>query len=147
MTTEETFRILIVDDEPFMRRTIRAMLRRIGCPFVAEATDGETALALINDEKPDVVLCDLAMKPMGGLEFVRRLRGGADPTLRDLPVIMLTSTADPSAVQASAKAGISGYLVKPVSPKQLADRLDRIFKGKRLPDGTVPSIASSGHFC
>ena len=146
MTNEETFRILVVDDEPFMRRTVRAMLRRIGCPFVEEAHDGEAALASVAREKPDLVLCDIDMKPMGGLKFVRRLRNNADPALRDLPVIMLTSYADPGVVQAAAKLGISGYLVKPVSPKLLADRLDRMFKGKRLPPGATISPASTANF-
>ena len=147
MTTDGGLHILIVDDEPFIRRTVRAMLSRVGCPYAEEAEDGERALSYIEMSKPDLVLCDLEMKPMGGLEFVRRLREHANPALRDLPVIMLTSDADPKSVQTAAKFAISGYLVKPVSPKQLADRVDRIFKGRRIdPSAVVATPRVTRHF-
>ena len=121
-------RILILDDEPFMRRTIKAMLRVVGRFAVTEAGDGETALRLLPTARPDVVLCDISMEPMNGLQFVQRLRSHSDPRLRAMAVVMLTVHADEPTIQAVADLGINGYLVKPISPKLLGDRLGAIFR-------------------
>ena len=73
MSDREPPRILIVDDEPFMRTTVKAMLRMIGRFLVMDATDGTDALAKVSSFKPDLIICDIGMTPMGGIEFVDRL--------------------------------------------------------------------------
>jgi CheY-like chemotaxis protein len=127
-------RILIVDDEPFMRRTIKAVLRVIDHFVVAEADDGDFALGLLIEFKPDVVLCDVAMPRMGGLEFVAQLRKHPDVTLRGTPVIMLTGHSRETTVIAAVRLQVSGYLIKPISPKLLGARLQDILgKGQAIP--------------
>jgi two-component system chemotaxis response regulator CheY len=133
MNNLQGLRILIVDDERFMRSTIKAALRVVGCLDIAEAADGETALRLVGEYKPDLVLCDIGMEPMTGLQFVKRLRNHANPALREIPIVMVTAHADASTVLKAADLGIAGYLVKPISPKQLEDRLRAIFR-HRQPD-------------
>jgi two-component system chemotaxis response regulator CheY len=110
----------VVDDEPFMRRTIKAVLRMAGKFLVEEADDGDAALALIPTFKPDIVLCDVRMPRVGGLQFVEQLRGHREASLRDIPAIMLTVNADEATVLNASRLKVSSYLVKPVSPKQLA---------------------------
>ena len=78
MSELEGRRILVVDDEPFMRRTIKAVLRVIDQFVIAEADNGVVALGLLAEFKPDVVLCDVAMPHMDGLEFVAQLREHPD---------------------------------------------------------------------
>lgn len=124
-------RVMIVDDEPFMRRTIRAMLRVVGPCIVSEAGDGEEALRLVAAEKPDVILCDINMAPMSGPEFVQALRQHREPKIRDIAVVMLTVTADEATVRGVAPLGVQGYLIKPVSPKQIAERFNVIFRARR----------------
>jgi two-component system chemotaxis response regulator CheY len=136
----DDLRILIVDDEPFMRRTIRAMLRAVGRFIVAEAGDGETALALLATHKPDVVLCDIGMEPMTGLQFVQRLRDHPQHALRDTVVVMVTMHSDAATVRNAVHLDIKGYLVKPISPKQIADRLHIIFRD-RQPDSSASNVA------
>jgi two-component system, chemotaxis family, chemotaxis protein CheY len=106
-------KVLVVDDEPFMRRTIKAVLRMAGKFLVEEADDGDAALALLPTFKPDIVLCDVQM-----------LRGHREAALRDTPVIMLTGNPDEATVLNATRLKVSGYLVKPVSPKQLAARIE-----------------------
>jgi two-component system chemotaxis response regulator CheY len=119
-------RILIVDDEPFLRTTVRLVLRQVGRFEVADADDGETALAKIDKFRPDLILCDIGMGGMSGLDFVARLRRLPDPKLARTPVVMLTADADVATVQEAIKAGVNGYLVKPVSAKMLAARLEQL---------------------
>ena len=88
MSDLEGLRILVVDDEPFMRMTIKAVLRAIGRVVVAEADDGDTALNLVGEFKPNVVLCDITMPRMGGLQFVAHLRESPDPAARSTPVVI-----------------------------------------------------------
>ena len=123
MTGLGDLRVLVVDDEPFMRATIKQMLRHIRVTAVEEAGDGQSALDSIAVFKPDLILCDIGMKPMGGLEFVRRLREHPDASRRETSVVMLTVTGDEKVVKEAARLRISGYMVKPISTVQLGARL------------------------
>lgn len=133
MTSMDGIKILIVDDEPFMRTTIKAVLRAAGRFEVLEADDGDVALARIERQKPDVVLCDITMARVGGLRFVELLRRHPEAQMRETPVIILTGRAEASTVIAAAKLQINGYLVKPVSPKQIADQLQKVLATSRGP--------------
>jgi two-component system, chemotaxis family, chemotaxis protein CheY len=128
-------RILIIDDDGFMRRTIRAMLRAIDSFVVTEAEGGEVALALLGNDRPDVILCDIGMAPMDGLQFVKLLRAHPNPLVRETAVVVVTGHAEQTMVQTAAQLNIRGYLIKPISPKQLENRLNAIFRD-RQPPGT-----------
>lgn len=137
MSNLQNLRVMIVDDEPFMRSTIKAMLRLVSRCIVTEADDGETALALLPKAKPEVVLCDIGMAPMDGLQFVGRLRSHPDPAMRDIAVVMQTVHADEATIHSAADLRIDGYLLKPISPKRLSARLHAIFRDRPPPaDGT-----------
>src|SRR5580704_17877528 len=132
MTTLDGIKILVVDDEPFMRMTIKAVLRAAGRFDVLEADDGDVALPEVERWKPDVVLCDINMPRMGGLRFVELLRRHPEAHMRETPVIILTGRAEVTTVVAASKLQINGYLVKPVSPKQIGDLLQKVL-GNRQP--------------
>jgi CheY-like chemotaxis protein len=126
MSNLEGCRVLVVDDEPFMRMTIRAVLRAIDRFEVREADDGDAALLLTEQFKPDVVLCDISMPRMGGMEFVARLRRHPEQPVRDTPVVIMTGYAEEATVYDAVKLQISGFLVKPVSPKSMGGYLHKI---------------------
>jgi len=126
MTTLDGTRILVVDDEPFMRMTIKAVLRAAGRFELAEADDGDVALTEVERWKPDVVLCDITMPRMGGLRFVELLRKHPQAHMRETPVIILTGRAEVTTVIAASKLKINGYLIKPISPKQIAGQLQKV---------------------
>jgi two-component system chemotaxis response regulator CheY len=127
-------KILVVDDDRFMRTTIRAVLRAAGHFVIGEADDGDTALDAVEQFRPDFVLCDVTMPRIGGLSFVDRLRRHPDAALGLTPVIMLTGHAEQTTVLAAARLQVDGYLIKPVSPKQVSDLLKNVISRRR----TIP---------
>lgn len=119
------FRILLVEDEKFIRSTIRRMLRSIGAPDICEAGDGMEALRVLGEGFiPDLIFCDVQMAPMDGAAFLKTVRASSDPLVANIKVIILTAAADVNVVRAFTGLGISSYLLKPVSPKQLADHVN-----------------------
>ena len=126
MTRMEGSRILIVDDDRFIRSTIKLVLRAIDRFVIEEADDGDVALVRTDAFKPDVVLCDITMPRMGGLDYVAQLRKHPDARMRATPVVILTGQAEEDTVLDAVKLQVSGFLVKPVSPKALGGYLKRI---------------------
>jgi two-component system chemotaxis response regulator CheY len=131
MTNLDGTKVLVVDDEAFTRKTIRAVLRAVGRFVVTEADDGDAALIMAEKLKPDVVLCDITMPRLGGLQFVELLRKHPEPRMRDIPVIILTLHAEKATVTAASKLRINGYLIKPISPKQLSEQLRIVLATRR----------------
>lgn len=115
-----SLRTLIVDDEPMARKVLREEIESLGdVEVVAEADSGNTALEKIGEYKPDVVLLDLQMPDMGGLEVVRRLKNGGYA-----PAIVIVTAYDKFAIEAF-EAGAVDYLLKPVRADRLAGALER----------------------
>jgi two-component system, chemotaxis family, chemotaxis protein CheY len=125
-------RILIVDDEPFMRTTVRIMLRLVGRFKTEDATDGDAALAKVDSFRPNIVISDVGMLPTGGVEFVEKLHIHPDPTVRATPVILLTADRNEETVRTAARLNLAGYLVKPVSAKQLGNLVNAILHRLQL---------------
>lgn len=119
-------KILVIDDEVFLRTTIRQQLRLLGAFEIQEAGTGNAALEAVGVFRPDVIFCDIDMQPMSGLEFVERLRAFEDECVRQTAVIMLTGNAHRETVTGALRLGISGYLIKPVSAKQLGLRISNV---------------------
>ena len=115
--------ILIVDGNSFMRRVTRMMLMNLGARSVTEAADGLTALDMIRDNDPDVVMLEWDIPLLDGMELMRIVRSPGVFPRPNIPIIMLTERAHRSSVHAALEAGAHEYLVKPTSPKALRDRL------------------------
>jgi two-component system, chemotaxis family, chemotaxis protein CheY len=105
MGSLEGRKILIVDDDRFIRSTIKLLLRAIDHFVVAEADDGDVALVETDGFKPDVVLCDITMPRMDGLQYVAQLRKHPDARMRDTPVAVLTGQAEESTGRCGEAAG------------------------------------------
>lgn len=108
--------ILHVEDNEFNRKIVRDLLSRTSYRLI-EATDGEMGVALALQEQPDLILMDLQMPIVSGLEATRRLR--ADPKTAKIPIIAVTSYALSGDDQKAREAGASAYLAKPYSPRNL----------------------------
>lgn len=102
-------RILIVEDDRFLRRACRARLEQQGYE-IQTAQDGEEAVAAVRSQPPDLVLLDLLMPKMNGLDVLRILRN--DEATRGLPVIILSNSSRQEDVETIRALGISGYFVK-----------------------------------
>ncbi|HNE89180.1 MAG: response regulator [Candidatus Nanopelagicales bacterium] len=119
--------VLIVDDEPSVRDLIRDTLE-LEDHVVNEAVDGPSALeALRADQLPDLVVLDIMMPGMSGLDVLTELRG--QPTTKELPVILLTAMSDDATTWAGWSAGANVFLPKPFDPGALLDWIDRVLEG------------------
>ena len=108
--------VLYVEDNEYNRKIVRHLLSRTGYRL-REAADGEAALRMVSDERPDLVLMDVQLPAMSGLEATRALR--ADPATAGIPIIVVTSFALSGDDQRAMAAGATAYLAKPYSPREL----------------------------
>ncbi len=116
--------ILIIDDSSTMRKIVNRSLRQAGLEFdtVFEAGDGVEALEILANEKPDIILSDINMPNMDGIEFLKKK--GADPSIKDIPVVMVTTEGgSEDMVEQSRSLGASGCVKKPFTPDQVNDVL------------------------
>ena len=108
--------ILVVEDQPDDRQILRDMLASMDYQ-VLEAEDGEQALASVAKQRPDLILIDLQFPILDGLEAPRRIK--ADPSLRSIPIIAVTSYALDGDEEEARAAGCNDFIPKPYSPRQL----------------------------
>lgn len=127
-------RVLLADDHKLFRAGIRALLRTLGdIEIVAEAADGREALRLIVAQRPDVVLMDIMMPNLNGLDATARI-GRAFQRTR---VVILSMNADEDSVLKSLRAGALGYLVKTADPAELELALRAVARGERFLSSAV----------
>ncbi len=122
-------RVMVLEDEKIMSTFILGNLRRLGILDLYAYTDGMSALQEIGNLKPDLILTDVHMQPMGGIEFVQQLRTLADPQLSSIPVIFLSADSSASTVGETLPLGVAGYIVKPPSMTALASKIEQALKG------------------
>ena len=113
--------ILLVEDDPDIRHLVSYKLSRGGFD-VTEASDGLTAIHEALRNPPDLVILDVRMPRMSGLEVCRELRAG--PRTARVPIIMLTARARPQDLEQAYAAGATDYVVKPFSPRALLERVE-----------------------
>ena len=119
-------RVLLVDDHELVRAGLRTFLQlQPDMAVVGEANSGEQALALVAGLAPDIVLLDLVLPGMSGVDTARRLRV-AHPEVK---IVVLTSFAGQESVLPAVRAGVAGYLLKDVGPAELADALRSVHAG------------------
>jgi DNA-binding response OmpR family regulator len=112
--------VLVVDDDPDVRRLVEMKLRLDGVETLT-ASNGAEALVLLEAKRVDVVILDIMMPEMDGIETCRRIR--EIPRLAGLPVLMLTARAQLADIERGFEVGATDYMVKPFSPRELADRV------------------------
>ena len=128
--------VLIADDHPVVRHGLRAFLQlQDDLDIVGEAGDGVEAVDLVRRHRPDVVLLDLVMPRLDGTEAIRQIREASPST----KVIVLTTFADDEMVFPAVKAGAAGYLLKDVEPRELAEAIRTVHRGRGL---LHPSLVS-----
>jgi CheY-like chemotaxis protein len=127
----ENLRALIVEDNAHMRSLLRALLNSIGVKDIAEASHGQTAIELLRERKSDLVLSDLAMKPMDGLEFTRYVRNHEHSPNPFVPIIMISGHTEKYRVEAARDAGVTEFLAKPITAHTLFSRIAEIVERPR----------------
>jgi sigma-B regulation protein RsbU (phosphoserine phosphatase) len=124
-------KILIVDDEPFNVDYLEQELEESDCTIIS-AVNGQEALEKVRSESPDLILLDIMMPVMDGFEVLSRLK--ADPTTRDIPVIVISANNDLRSVVKGIQLGAEDYLPKPFEPTLLHARINSGLEKKRLRD-------------
>jgi CheY-like chemotaxis protein len=114
-----------------MRSLLRSLLNAIGIRDIAEASNGTTALEALRERKCDLILSDLAMQPMDGLDFSRKVRTAATSPNPFVPIIMITGHTGKHRVEAARDAGVTEFIAKPVTASSLFARIAEIVERPR----------------
>ncbi|MFN9934958.1 MAG: response regulator [Hyphomonadaceae bacterium] len=115
--------VLVVDDNPHMRSIVVAILRGVGIGIVKEASDGADAMEVMRAGVPDIVIVDLNMFPIDGLEFTQMIRTAVDSPFPFVPIIMMTGHTERTKVTAARDSGVNELVANPLSEKTLLDRI------------------------
>lgn len=121
-------RVVVVDDESIMRTFILNSLRRLGILDLYAFEDGASALREVIKLKPDLILTDVHMQPVGGIEFVRQLRALPNNQLSNTKVIFLSADSSMATVGEAMPLGVSGYIVKPPALNALAAKIENALR-------------------
>lgn len=125
-----SIRALIIDDSSVMRKIVERSLRQAGVELsgVFEAGNGAEALSLLSKEKVDLILSDINMPVMDGLEFVRQARAAKAAT--DTPIVMITTEGSEANVMEALSLGARGYIRKPFTPDQVKEHVMPLLEGR-----------------
>ncbi|HEX3407380.1 MAG TPA: response regulator [Caulobacteraceae bacterium] len=136
----ELIKILLVDDNQHMRLLLTEILRAIGVKEVYEAANGAEAIQTLRKQPIDIVMTDLAMQPMDGIDFVRRLRNGYESPNPMVPVIMITGHSTLRRVAEARDVGVTEFLSKPVTARGVIERISRVVEHPR------PFVKTTSYF-
>ena len=117
--------VLVVDDSEPMQKLLQVLLTSYGATEVTQAGNGAEALAILKEKSFDLIVTDLAMRPMDGMEFSRHLRTPGSLVSPDVPVLMITAHSDLPTIKAALDAGVTEFLVKPITSGSLYVQLDK----------------------
>jgi two-component system chemotaxis response regulator CheY len=132
--------ILIVDDEWMMVEVMTAILKKLRYEDIDFAPDGMTALNMMREKSYGLVISDLNMEPLGGLDLLRKVR--SDSELNAIPFILTTASRAPDSVLAAKRLGADNYLLKPFTPKQLAEKIETILRRPPRHEAPAPIVQS-----
>ncbi|MBI2867440.1 MAG: response regulator transcription factor [Chloroflexi bacterium] len=128
VTESEQIRVLVAEDHTLMREMTRQLLEQGGIAVVGEASDGVEAVALSRQHHPHIVLMDVAMPRLNGVEATRQIKESCASTA----VLVLTAYDDDQYVTALLEAGAAGYLLKTIKPAELLEALRRVYAGESV---------------
>ena len=127
----ERISFLIVDPNAFMRSVMSNILKVLGARQITQAADGSAAMKIIRETPPDIVLTDWHMSPIDGVELTRLIRTADDSPNHYLPIVMVTSYSERHRVIEARDAGISEFVVKPLSAQSLIDHILEVIERPR----------------
>jgi two-component system chemotaxis response regulator CheY len=125
LSDKSSIKVLIVDDFAVSRKVLVITLEQLGFDNIEEVSDGNSALVRLKSGLFDLVITDMEMPKMSGLELLRQIR--YDPNLKRIPVLIVTENGMQEDIVAAFKAGLNAYVVKPVDVKVFAEKMENIF--------------------
>lgn len=140
MSSLNTLQVLLVDDNQHMRAITSAILQSAGIRRIREVADGGAALDAMRDQAIDLAIVDFNMFPLDGVEFTRLVRNSPDSANPYLPIIMMTGHSEKSRVTEARDAGVTEFVVKPITAKAILERINAVIFRPR------PFVKSEGYF-
>lgn len=122
----DLLKILIVDDNHHMRVLLAEILKAVGVRQIFEASDGAQALQAMRGQSIDIIMTDLSMQPLDGIDFTRLLRMSPDSPNPMCPVIMITGHSTMARVQEARNAGVNEFLAKPLTARGVVERISQV---------------------
>lgn len=132
--------MLVVDDNQHMRIMVIEILRAVGVRQIRQASDGAQALDIMRHEPIDIIIADLAMSPVDGIDFVRLLRNSSDSPNAMCPVVMMSGHSTERRVAEARDAGVNTFLSKPITARGVLEHISEIVDHPR------PFVRSSEYF-
>jgi CheY-like chemotaxis protein len=126
MSALESLQVLLVDDNPHMRSIVVTILKGVGVKRVREVASGADALKAMRDFPADLAIVDFNMAPLDGVEFTKLVRNAKDSPNAYLPIIMMTGHAERSRVEEARNAGVTEFVVKPVTARSILSRIQNV---------------------
>lgn len=136
----DLLKILVVDDNQYIRVLLSEILRAVGVNRIHEASDGAKALQMMRDFPIDLVMTDLSMEPLDGIDFVRLLRNSPDSPNQTVPVVMITGHLTVARMHEARDAGVNEFLAKPLTAQGVIRRLHQALENPR------PFVRGGGYF-
>ena len=121
-------RVLVVDDDALMRTYVAEILQRVGIHQIETVDDGKSALVSAIKFLPDIILTDIHMEPMSGIEFVKQLRALPNPTVAQIRVIFMTADSTQETFGEALPLGMRGYMIKPPKLETLKAKIEIAMK-------------------
>lgn len=140
MSSLQSIHILLVDDNQHMRAITSAILQSAGIRKIREMPDGSAALEALRADVFDVAIVDFNMFPLDGVEFTRLVRNSPDSPNPYLPIIMMTGHSEKSRVVEARDAGVTEFVVKPITAKAILERMNAVIYKPR------PFVKTDGYF-
>ena len=140
MSSLQALQVLLVDDNQHMRTITSAVLQSAGVRKVREAADGAAGLEILRQQSIDLAIVDFNMFPLDGVEFTRLVRTSPDTANPYLPIIMMTGHSERSRVYEARDAGVTEFVVKPITAKAILDRIQAVIFHPR------PFVKTDGYF-
>lgn len=131
--------VLIVEPNAYISSVLKGIMHAQGARLIVEARDGADAFKEMRVFVPDLILTEWDMEPVDGLDFTRLIRTGKESPNPNVPIIMISAAAEKDRVMQALQAGISGFVVKPLTPQYLIDQV------RRALEKPGPLLQSSSH--
>lgn len=140
MSSLHSLSVLLVDDNAPMRTIASAILQSAGIRKIREVADGAAALEALREHPADIAIVDFNMFPLDGVEFTRLVRNSPDSPNPYLPIIMMTGHSERARVMEARDAGVTEFVVKPITAKAIFDRIQAVIIRPR------PFVKTEGYF-
>jgi len=127
----DLLKFLLVDDNHHMRVLLAEILKALDVRHIYEASDGAEGLQMMRNHQIDIILTDLSMQPLDGIDFVRLLRRSPDSPNQMCPVIMITGHSTVARVNEAREAGVNEFLTKPLTARGVVERINQIVNHPR----------------